>query len=478
MDETGGHYPAPLRILDVLGQSLGLPVGKALEVEAEAAGELISSRVSRSLIHVYHIREAARKPPVKAKPLPVSFVGVVGAGVMGGGIAQLVAYNGMDVRMRDLEESAVAGGLRHARSLFDRAVEKRRMERLEAERAMDRISGGTTPGGFGRADLVVEAVAERLEVKRSVLAEVEGEVPETCLLATNTSTLSVDDMAEALERPESFLGLHFFNPVHKMPLVEIVRGRKTSDEAVATAHALARKLGKVPVVVGDGPGFLVNRILGPYLNEAGHLLAEGASVEDIDRAATDFGMPMGPLRLVDEVGIDIATHAGVVLHQAFGDRMEPAEPLVALGRSGRTGRKGGLGFYRYEDGREAGVDPGLDELLGESRRSVRRELPVEDIRARLILAMMNEAARVLEEGIAGSAADVDLAMIMGTGFPPFRGGLLRFADELHPRVVVERMREYEATEGPRFVPAPLLVRLGREDGRFAEAFPHPALSSP
>lgn len=476
LDKSGGHYPAPLRILDVLSDSLGLPVEKALEVEAEAAGELIASRVSHSLIHVFRLREAARKSPSGPEPRTTREMGVIGAGVMGGGIAQLAAYNGIRVRMRDLQHEAIAGGLQHARSLFDKAVDKRKLTHLEADQAMDRISGGVGGGGFGQLDVAIEAVVERLDVKREVLAGVEAEVPEEAILTTNTSTLSVDDMAEVLERPEAFAGFHFFNPVHRMPLVEIVRGSRTSQQTLNTLHALALTLGKVPVIVGDGPGFLVNRILGPYLNEAGHLLAEGASVQDIDGAATEFGLPMGPLRLVDEVGIDIATHAGAILHEAFGDRMSPSAPLVALGESDRLGRKGGLGFYRYEDGREAEVDPNLDSVLGSARSDTPRDLPVEDIRARLILAMMNEAARVLEEGIATTAADVDLAMIMGTGFPPFRGGLLRFADQLHPRIVVERLREYETSEGMRFKPAPLLVDLARGDGRFYEAFPLPERS--
>jgi 3-hydroxyacyl-CoA dehydrogenase / enoyl-CoA hydratase / 3-hydroxybutyryl-CoA epimerase len=482
LEKTGGHYPAPLRILEVLRDTLGRPVEEALEVEAQALGELLVSGVSKHLVQVFHLREAARKgtglegrPAPPGSPLPepheVSELGVVGAGVMGGGIAQVAADRGVRVRMKDIEHEAVAGGLRHARGLFQRSVEKRRMSAREADQAMERISGGIDYGGFGQLDLVVEAVVEKLEVKRTVLREVEARVPEACILASNTSTLSIADMAEGLARPGNLCGMHFFNPVHRMPLVEVIRGPRSSDAAIATVYALAVRLGKVPVVVGDGPGFVVNRILFPYLNEAGYLLGEGASIETIDGAATAFGLPMGPLRLVDEVGIDIARHAGDLMHQAFGERLAPAPPLVALGDTKRLGVKGGAGFYRHDGDGDARPDPEIYALLGSHVPLERVEIPEDDMRARLLLAMINEAARVLDEGIARSAADVDLAMIMGTGFPPFRGGLLRFADEVHPRVLVERAERYAAEVGPRFAPAEALVELARTDRTFHEQWP-------
>ena len=473
-ERSGGHYPAPFRILEVLQKGLGRSVEKSLELEALAAGELLASRVSKNLVHVFQLRERARKGTGvdgRAEPREVADVGVLGAGTMGGGIAQLAAYHGRRVRIKDIEHEPVAEAFQYAKGLFDRAVEKKRMERREARDAMERISGGVEYNGFRQLDLVVEAVVERMDVKRQVLAEMEELTPDECVLTTNTSTLSIDEMATALERPGQFCGMHFFNPVHKMPLVEIIRGRKTTDSTVATVYSLALELGKVPVVVKDGPGFLVNRVLAPYLNEAGHLLAEGASVEAVDAAATAFGLPMGPLRLVDEVGIDVARHAGKVLHDAFGERMVPSATLVAIGESGRLGRKGGKGFYRYEHGDEKGVDPEIYEVLGSAVPGLRTQMDESEVRARLVLTMINEAARLLEEGIADSAADVDLAMIMGTGFPPFRGGLLRFADEIHPRTLVERLETYEENLGPRFAPAPVLRRLIREDQGFYDAFP-------
>ena len=471
--KTGGRYPAPLKILDVLRTGLGRSVTESLALEARAFGELSATPAHASLLHVFHLREAARKTG-KAVPggvaRPVDRIGVVGAGIMGGGIAQLAAYRDVDVRMKDIRDEAIAGGLQHARELFDSAVDRRKLSRDEADRKMARIRGGLDWHGFPTADLVVEAVVERLDVKRSVLAEVETEVPENAVLATNTSSLSVDAMAEALERPERFCGLHFFNPVHRMPLVEVVRGEATDLDTVATAHAFAVALGKVPVVCRDGPGFIVNRILGPYLNEAGHCLADGATIESIDHVATEFGMPMGPLRLMDEIGLDIARHAGDSMHAALGDRLRPAAPLLALADTDRLGRKNGRGFYRYEKGRESGVDPEVLASLGDSID--RAAPPLEDsaIRERLVLSMVNEAARILEDGIVATAAELDLAMIMGSGFPPFRGGLLRFADAHHPRSLLEMLERLEAEVGSRFAPAPTIRRLAGEDRGFYAAF--------
>jgi len=477
LDSTGGHYPAPLRILQILDAHFAGAVEDSLAAEALAAAELIVSPVCKNLLHVYYLREGARKGSGVAgpgiEPNPVHDLGVLGAGVMGGGIAHLAAEENVRVYMKDIRHEAVTSGLQHARSRFDRSVKRGHMSRREAAQHMELISGGIDYHGLRPTDLVVEAVVERMDVKRQVLAETERHVSVTCVLATNTSSLSVDEMAEALERPERFCGMHFFNPVERMPLVEVVRGGRSSDQAVATVYAFALELGKVPVVVGDGPGFLVNRILGPYLNEAGFLLGDGGSIEQIDRVAKDFGMPMGPLRLIDEVGIDVSRHAGASLHQALGDRMKPSPALEALGNTNRLGRKGGKGFYVYEKGREKEIDETIYEALG-SVLPPMRELDENEIRMRLLMPMVNEAARLLDEGIVRTAADVDLGMIMGTGFPPFRGGLLRFADTLHPRSLLERTRELQEAHGDRFEPAPLIVSLADEDRSFYEAFPREA----
>ena len=483
LQQTGGHYPAPLAILEILGQTLSKSVEEGLAAEAREAAFLLVGAVCKNLVHVFHMREASRKGTglstgSLAEPRSVTNVGVLGAGVMGGGIAHLAASRGITSWMKDIEHEAVTGGLQHARGLFDKAVKRRRMSVREAAQSMESISGGVEYHGLSGSDVVVEAIVEKMEVKKAVLAELEGHVSADCIIATNTSSLSVEEMASALSRPERFCGMHFFNPVHRMPLVEVIRAPATSDEAVATIYRLALDLGKVPVVVGDGPGFLVNRILGPYLNEAGFLLSDGASIEMIDRVAKRFGMPMGPLRLVDEVGIDVSGHAGASLHQALGDRLTPAPALLELGRTGRLGKKGGLGFYRYEGGKDKGVDDSIYAELpsvptpGASSAGLIAEDDGEDlIRRRLVLAMINEAARILGDGVAASAADVDIAMIMGTGFPPFRGGLLRFADTLHPRGLVDQLEQLAEVHGERFTPAPILVQLASEDQKLYAAFP-------
>ena len=472
--KAGSHYPAPLLLLDVLKEGLGASLEKSLRLEAVAAGELISSDICKNLIHVFHLRERAKKETGAAPGLhahPVEDVVVLGAGVMGGAIAQLLAYKGIRVRMKDVRHEAVASGLRHARSLFDDAVRRRKMTRREADQGMQLVSGGIEYHGVASADLVIEAVLERLEVKRTVLKEVEGVVPRDCVLATNTSSLSVDAMAGALERPAQFCGMHFFNPVHRMPLVEIVRGNGSTEEAIARVYRLALDLGKIPVVVADGPGFVVNRILGPYLNEAGWLLADGASIEDIDAAAKKFGMPMGPIRLLDEVGLDIARHAAATLHEAFGQRMLPSPPLQALEATGRLGKKNGRGFYRYQNGKEKEVDESVyQDFVGSLSEEVRKAPDGDEITKRLVMAMVNEAARVLEDRVVHRAGDVDLAMIMGTGFPPFRGGLLRFADGLARTSVAANLEELAELTGPRFDPSPLVSELAAEGRTFYEAF--------
>ncbi len=470
---TGGHYPAPMTILDLLSDHLGSSVQRSLDAEARLAAELVTSDVSKNLIHVFHMREAARKGlgvATDVRERDIDTLGVVGAGVMGGGIAQLAAFNGIRVRIKDIRHEAVASGLQHARQLFDKAVERHKLRHRDAAQMMERISGGVDYSGFSACDLVVEAVVERMDVKRAVLAELEEQVAETCVLATNTSSLSVDLMAGALGDPTRFCGMHFFNPVHKMPLIEVVRGAATDDTTIATTYALALRFGKVPVVVKDGPGFLVNRILGPYLNEAGFLLDGGASIEDVDRAAKRFGMPMGPLRLVDEVGIDVSRHAGTALHDGLGDRFEPSRALSALGETDRLGRKGGRGFYVYENGKEQRVDDSVYSDIGGEKPDRAGAVSNDEIERRLVYQMINEAARILDDGIVRTAADVDLGMIMGTGFPPFLGGLLRYADALGVEVVLGGLRDLAEAHGLRFQPAPALERLAKRGETFYEAF--------
>ena len=474
LKRTGGRYPAPLRILDIVRKGIGRPMAEGFELEAKAAGQLLGSPQCRNLLFLFQLREGARKGPWAegGRAATVGRMAVIGAGRMGGGIAQVAAYNDLPVRMKDVRHEAVAAGLAHARSIFDGAVKRRSLRRRDAMRKMGLISGGLDYAGVGRADLVVEAVVERMDIKKAVLKEVESVVGPDAVIATNTSSLPVDEMASVLDRPGRFAGMHFFGPVHRMPLVEVVRGGKTDPDTIETIAALVVRMGKVPVVTRDGPGFLVNRILGLALNEAGHLLDEGYEVQALDRIWTDFGMPMGPCRLIDEVGMDIARHAGDSLAEAFGERMAPSASLVALGESGRLGRKGGKGFYLYEDGKEKGVDGTVYADMGQSSRRVSPD----PARAcdRIVLAMVNEAARILDDGIVGSAADVDLGMVMGTGFPPFRGGLLRYADDRGLEEVLAVVEGFAKEVGDRFQPSGPLIELARSGETFHGAFPAPS----
>ena len=468
---TGGNYPAPLRILEVVRRGLrgGLSAGR--DAEAEAIGDLIASPACRNLLFLFGRREAARKGPWSdgGRDAGVERVAVIGAGQLGAGIAQLAAYNDLPVRMKDVRHEAVAGGLAYARSVFDGAVKRRRMRRRDAARKMGLISGGVDYSGVALAGVIVEAVVERMDVKQAVLREVEDVVAPDAVIVTNTSSLSVEEMASALKRPGRFAGMHFFHPVHRMPLVEVVAGEKTDADTIETVAALAARLGKVPVITRDAPGFLVNRIIGPGLNEAGHLLQEGWDAAALDRVWTRFGMPMGPCRLIDTIGMEVAFHAGQALAAAFGDRLAPAPTLEALARSGRPGQKGGRGFYLYEGGKPKGIDPSVYADMGLSPPRSGQD-PVE-ARDRTVLAMVNEAARVLEDGVVGSAADVDLGMIMGAGFPPFRGGLLTYADDRGLDEIAATLTSLRDAHGDRFSPAALLLRLAEAGETFHGAFP-------
>ena len=460
MKETHGHYPAPLKVLEILPRVSRGPIPEALALEARAVGELLVTPEHKNLLSIFFLTEGAKKDPPTPEAIDVRRCGVLGAGVMGGGIAYVLADAGIDVRLKDVAPEAVGKGLKAAYDTYLRRVRRRRMKPAEMNRRMARISGGTGEAGFARVDAVIEAIVEKMDVKQAALAEVERKLPAHAVLLTNTSSLDVDTMAARLERPERLAGLHFFNPVDRMPLVEIVVGPRSAKAAWQTALALARRLGKTPVVVRNAPGFLVNRILMPYLNEGLHLFREGVSIEALDHSMVDFGMPMGPLRLLDEIGLDVADKVSHVLGAAFGDRVEPTGVLAAMVQGGRTGRKGGLGFYRYRDG-DATPDPAVYPLADRPSRDVITAGP-DAWRERMLLAMIDEAARCLEENVVESPAQVDLAMLMGTGFPPFRGGLLRYADTLGAPQVVARLEALAQAHGPRFAPCGLLVKMAQD----------------
>ena len=472
--EVGTFYPAPFKAIDVLAGAVGMKADDAYALEAAALGELAVTPESRNLVRVFRLSQAARKalpPDVMRSKRPVKKMGVIGAGVMGGAIAELAAAHDIPVVLKDIDQDALDSGLRHAGDLLRKAAAARVFSEEEASLKFALITGTLEYGDVEGSDVVIEAVVERMAVKQQVLREAEASAG-GAVLATNTSALSVDEMANGVDRPGSVLGLHFFNPVHKMPLVEVVAGPRTDPEALATGFGLVLAVGKTPVLVADRPGFLVNRLLAPYLNEAGFLLQEGAAVEAIDGALESFGMPMGPLRLLDEIGFDVARHASREMVAAFGERVRPSGVLDRMIEDARLGKKNGLGFHRYQDGRDRGADPTVQGLLaGEGAHGLgpaAASPPAEEIRRRCLYTMVNEAAHALEEQVVEGPDPVDLAMVMGTGFPPFRGGLLRWADAEGIQEIHDALSEYAGTLGNRFAPAPLLVRMVEQNRTFTD----------
>jgi 3-hydroxyacyl-CoA dehydrogenase/enoyl-CoA hydratase/3-hydroxybutyryl-CoA epimerase len=478
------HYPAPYRALESIlhGARGGLEAGLARE--AAILGSLAAGRTCKNLVSIFFLQQAARRDPgvddPAVRPREVRAATVLGAGAMGGGIAQGLARAGIPVRLKDIDPAALARGVRAAWDLGQAELRKRRISRREHDRRMALIHPTLEYTGIGRSDVVIEAVIERLEVKRQVLRDLEAAAPGEFVFATNTSSLPIERVAAGAGRPDAVVGMHFFNPVHRMPLVEVIRGPRTSDLAVATVVQLAKRMGKTPVVVGDSPGFLVNRILMAYLGEALLMVEEGARTDEIDQLMVEFGMPVGPLELLDQVGIDVSFHVAAVLSDAFGDRAPRSKALAVLMEKGWLGRKSGRGFYVYRkrggadgarDGDDARRAPG--EVNAAAYRLVsdrpRHEIEPGPTEMRLVLPMINEAARCLEGGIVARPADVDLAMVLGTGFPPFRGGLLRHADALGLQSVAQGLEALAARHGPRFLAARVLLEMAREGRRFHEA---------
>lgn len=453
---TKGFYPAPLAVLDVYQKKCNFDEG--IHRELEAFSSLASTDICKNLISLFFLNEQVKKEQKEGYPqevvLPTSGA-VLGAGVMGGGIAWLMSYKGLSVRVKDINWASIELGYQQAATYFHQLQKRRRIKQGAIDYAMNHIGGTLKYEGFKHAQITIEAVVEVMDVKKQVLKEAEAVLPADSLLCTNTSALSVTDMASVLARPEQFCGMHFFNPVNRMPLVEIVKGEKTSEETIAKAIAISKAWGKVPIVVGDCPGFLVNRILLPYLNEAAYLLQEGADIEKVDAAINAFGMPMGPFQLADEVGIDVGYKVAGILEAGFGERMAVAPVLSHIyGTLKLLGKKGGRGFYHYE-GKEVEVNELLYQAPGVSRS---QEFTSEEIVDRLMLVMVNEAVRCLDEGVVENAGQLDLAMVMGTGFPPWRGGLCRWADSLGCEEVVKRIQKLNQQVGLRYEVAPYLLQ--------------------
>lgn len=396
---------------------------------------------------------------------------VIGAGVMGAGIAYTCAFNGLPVRLKDVRQAPLDQAMAQVRRLLARQVGQARLDPEAAANIAAAIHPQLDYQGFERASVVIEAVVDNLGIKNKVLGEVEGLVSADAVLLSNTSSLRIDDLAAALQRPDNFAGLHFFNPAPVMPLVEVIRGRLTSDYTVQTAVKQALAMGKVPIVVRDGPGFLVNRILMAYMHAFLRLLADGVDFARVDRVAEAFGWPMGPAYLEDVVGLDIGSHSCDLIFAGYPQRMPGIanDAIRILLAAGLLGQKSGAGFYLHEtdsDGRPARqVNPAARQLLAEHIGPVTDELSDDAIIERLMLAMIVESVHALEEGVVASAAELDRALLLGIGFPAWRGGALRYADELGAARVLARCEHYRHL-GDAYAPPPLLRALAREGGRF------------
>lgn len=466
LKQTKGFYPAPVKALETIQCNFYMNRTDGLKAEREAFGELVGTDVSKNLINVFYLTERFKKLSVPdaegIKPKKMSKVGVLGAGVMGGGIAQILAYKDINVRLKDINHDAVAKGFQAAARVFGEAVKRRRLTEAQARVKMARITGTTDYSGFGNADAVIEAVVENMGIKKKVFAEAAGVLSSDAVLLTNTSALSITDMAADVPNPSRVAGFHFFNPVHRMPLVEVIYGKQTSRETLVAALGLARTLGKTPILVKDAPGFLVNRVLLAYINEAGHLWEEGADIETLDKIMTDFGMPMGPFLLSDEVGLDVGAKVMHILYEGLGERFKPSPVFDQLLTMKLLGKKNGKGFYIHS-GKERRVNPDLPHPSSGGDGSV----PLQEYLDRMVLIMVNEAARCLEEKIVSDPDSVDVGMIMGTGFPPFRGGLLRYADNLPAGYAVDALARFAHRPGyERFTPCEYLLNLRNQNKKF------------
>jgi 3-hydroxyacyl-CoA dehydrogenase/enoyl-CoA hydratase/3-hydroxybutyryl-CoA epimerase len=468
VEKTHGHYPAPLAALDAIRMGYDRGFKSGLNLESTLFGELAVGEVSRQLVYLFFARNATRKDPgvpgVAPPPREVRKLGILGAGFMGAGIASIGVQKGTLVRLKDTEPKRVAAGLRAVRDVLKERLVRKQINRLQFEDMLVMVGGTTDYSGFATADVVIEAVFEDLAVKQTVLREAEAMLDPDAVYASNTSTIPISRIAEAAQRPERVLGMHFFSPVHKMPLLEVVVTPKTAPEATVTAVAYGKEVGKTVIVVNDGPGFYTTRILSAYMNEAGRLLDEGASIAAIDKALVDFGFPVGPVTLLDEVGIDIGGHVGKTMAESFGGRMAPSDAMRKVVEAGRTGRKGRSGFYKYnEKGEKGEVDESVYAVIGKSHRA---EIPGNEMAERCVLAMVNEAVLCLEEGILRSPRDGDIGAVFGLGFPPFRGGPFRYIDTVGADVIVTRLEELHARFPNRFSPARLLVEDARAQRRF------------
>jgi len=467
LGKTHGNYPAPLKILDVVRTGLADGFERGLDAEARAFGELVVSPEAASLMSIFFATTALKKDKgtdaEDAEARPVGKVGVIGAGLMGAGIAYVdAAIAKIETRLKDRDDDGVRRGLGYVRGILDGRVKRKRMTDRQRLETMARVSPTTDWSGFRDAPVVVEAVFEDLELKQNILREVEKNCADDVIFASNTSSIPISKIAEASAHPETVVGMHYFSPVHKMPLLEVIETDTTAPWVTATCVELGKRQGKTVIVVKDGTGFYTSRILGPYMAEASFILGEGVAVEAIDRALVEFGWPVGPIALLDEVGIDVAHKVSKIAKDAFGDRLGSWQGLEALIADDRLGRKNKRGFYTYGKGKKE-VDKSVYDVIGVKPKT---KMDPQEIALRCTLQMVNEAAYCYGEGILRSARDGDIGAIFGLGFPPFLGGPFRYADRLGLDHVVRTLEDYAREHGARFTPAPVLVQMAEAGQTF------------
>lgn len=483
IEKTQGHYPAPLAAIEAVKYGMDNGLEKGLEEEARVFGRMALTPESKELVFLFFATTSLKKDRGVAEPAPppatVAKLGVLGAGFMGAGIASVAVQQGTLVRLKDTDAARVGKGLASVRDVLRERLSRKQITRQQFSDMMTLAGGTTEYTGFGNADLVIEAVFEDLALKHRVLQVVEQLVPDDAVIASNTSTIPIRSIAQGLQRRDRVLGMHFFSPVHRMPLLEVIVTPETRAEATVTAVAYGRTLGKTVIVVNDGPGFYTTRILAAYMNEAGRMLDEGVAIDALDRALVQFGFPVGPITLMDEVGLDVGGKVGLVMADAFGARMMPGQGVRRVVESGRTGRKGRSGFYLYdEQGSKGGVDPSVYDVIRDGRAAAPAPgAPAgprdDEITERCVLSMVNEAARCLHEGILRSPRDGDVGAVFGLGFPPFRGGPFRYIDAVGAGEIVRRLELLDGRFHGRFTPADALVELARAGGRF-----YPAIGKP
>lgn len=476
LKKTNGHYPAPERIVELLQVYASDGFVASRETEARSFGELVVSDVAKRLMEIFFATNELKKDPGTedggTKTPKVSQIEVLGAGLMGAGIAYVSLDAGYGVRLKDRDDAALGHGMKYLGDIYAGRVKKKQLSRVELGQRLGRLTGTTDDTGMKNADLVIEAVFEDLDLKHRVLAEVEQSAREDVIFASNTSSIPITKIAEVAKRPENVVGMHYFSPVHKMPLLEVIRTKQTSPEVVRAAVAVGKKQGKTVIVVNDGVGFYTSRILGPMMNEASYLVMEGLAVDTIDRALVAWGWPVGPITLLDEVGIDVAAHVGPIMLGAFGERLAPPSTMTQLVADGRKGRKNERGFYLYgaaakKKGKGKHVDESIYAVLGLPIPDPKAQHRVsnDEIQSRCTLQFVNEAFHCWGEGILRSVRDGDIGAIFGLGFPPFRGGPFRYVDSVGPAKVLERVETYHQRFGKRWEPAPALVELAKSGGR-------------